>query len=468
MVAHQVMVVTWVEVGHRATVRETALSLQNGGRGWAVVVGRKGELAGLVRWNDLLPALLDGRLDARVTDFMTPADSLVTVCPGTQLTEAIGLLLDGGYDQLPVTDGKSMLGVITRQEALEALWREQAAVLSADQVLSSTVLNALTEGVIVVDRQRTIRHFNPAAEALTGLSAADRIGRKAVERSEGRSPVEEVLETGRALFQQETRLADGRTFLVNYIPLWSEGEVDAVLETFSDITKLKAAEQSLARLNEELDRAFALTLPNSKVEWKLKHSPEYRDLYDPEAGTIRILERLEAGTYHHIINCLKLAADLNEKGIMKQIGIEKDLLVQTIIFHDLGKSQPELQPGDVINPRDAFENGKAHASRGAEIARHFYDRSDDVVALIRYHHHEEHELPADFPVHLLPMYRLFRMIDGLSACMTRRGGEVHLEVRGAQVVVEERSNHPGLSRRWQANLLTGQTATLDMLPPRFN
>jgi len=174
------------------------------------------------------------------------------------------------------------------------------------------------------------------------------------------------------------------------------------LITGEDVTALFAIEQ-------ELDMAFALTLPNSKVKYRLKSIPEYRDVYDPNTKLITVKGIVEDGGYRHVVNCLKLFSQLAEKGITQLIGIDKDALVQVFIFHDLGKSQPELQVADIVDPKIAFENGKLHAERSADMAKHHYQQRADIVNIIRYHHHEEKELPDTFPRHLLPMFRYFKL-----------------------------------------------------------
>jgi hypothetical protein len=146
---------------------------------------------------------------------------------------------------------------------------------------------------------------------------------------------------------------------------------------------------------------------------------------------------------------------LHTQGATKLIGIDKDLLVQALIFHDLGKSQPVLQIGDVVDPIEAFEDSKLHAQRSAEIAKIFYQLSDDVVELIRYHHHSEKELPESFGWHLRPMFRLFHLIDGLSAAITRGAVKADLEVRDSVITVKEENQRPQFNGTWQIDLYTG-------------
>ena len=205
----------------------------------------------------------------------------------------------------------------------------------------------------------------------------------------------------------------------------------------------------------ELDEAFALTIPNSRLEKKLKHTKEYKDQYIKETGKIRIIGAIEDGSYRHVVNALKVAADLHSKGVMSVIGFDKDVLVKTIIFHDIGKSQPSLNIGDEVYPKEIFEDGKMHAERSAELALANYAQegiNEDIYMLIKYHHHNEKELPPDFPSHLLPMYRLFRVIDGISAGLTRRGNTITFDLIGSVLYIKEHSQNPNFRKYYSIDL----------------
>ena len=205
----------------------------------------------------------------------------------------------------------------------------------------------------------------------------------------------------------------------------------------------------------ELDEAFALTIPNSRLEKKLKHTKEFKDQYIKETGKIKIIDVIEDGTYRHVVNALKVAADLHSKGVMSVIGFDKDFLVKTIIFHDIGKSQPALNVGDEVYPKEIFEDGKMHAERSAELALANYSHegiNNDIYFLIKYHHHNERELPLDFPEHLLPMYRLFRVIDGISAGLTRRGNTITFDLIGSVLYIKECSQNPNFRRFYSIDL----------------
>ncbi|MBT9260322.1 MAG: PAS domain-containing protein [Clostridiales bacterium] len=331
----------------------------------------------------------------------------------------------------------------------------QHAMGMGNEDLSRAILHSLREGIIVVDKNLIIREFNPAAERLTGHRARDRIGQKAEVISRDSSPIFRVLETGEPIYNVDTPLKDGRIWNVNFVPLVMEGEVVGAIQTFTDVTEERRMERQLLAARDELDDAFALTLPNTKVEVKLKSTPEFQDVFDPATHTIRITGIIEDGGYRHVINALKVLADLHRKAQGHLLGIEKDHLVRAIIFHDLGKVQPQLKVGDVVDPREAFEPSKLHAYRSADIAEAFYGEHPHVVQLVRYHHHQEHELPPDFPPALLPMLRLLKLCDGLSAALTRRGSTVIVDVDATRVYWYEDTPHPRYQGAWTLNLFTG-------------
>ncbi|MCP3764757.1 hypothetical protein NLX67_20715 [Domibacillus sp. A3M-37] len=107
---------------------------------------------------------------------------------------------------------------------------------------------------------------------------------------------------------------------MNAIPLVEEEIEKGILITGKDIT-------DIMMMQNELDMAFALTLPNSKVEYKLKNTVEYMDTYDPDSKMITITGIIPDGGYRHIVNCLRLLSNLYQKGVAELIGIDKDQLV---------------------------------------------------------------------------------------------------------------------------------------------
>jgi PAS domain S-box-containing protein len=400
----------------------------------------------------------------KAEELMTPWEDIPFLNLETHLHDAIRIFQDRDLQELPVIENGRLVGSLPLRSILTAMTKALSSMENQEkhEKRSSVILQSINEGLIMIDKDLIIREYNRAAEELLGAKASERLGSRAVVVSRDESPVFEVMKTGKPRFNVMSPLADGRIFSVNYVPMLENGKVGGVIQTFRDITGQEEMRAQLLSSRDELDRAFALTLPNSRVEHKLKNTPEYRDSHDPDSGDITITEVITDGGYKHVVNALKVLADLNNKGIMSLLGISKDVLVQSIIFHDLGKSQPQFEIGQTVDPLDEFEESHAHALRSADIAAHFYNRDDDVIWLIKHHHHDETQLPCDFPNHLKPMLRLLKLIDGLSAALTRRDATIRLDVDGTRVYVYERNAHPDFNKSRVVDLFTGEI--LEYLP----
>jgi len=236
----------------------------------------------------------------------------------------------------------------------------------------------------------------------------------------------------------------------------SEGPVYLLLLT--DVTSEYNLMKKLQESREEAELALAVMLPDQHITARLQSVVEYTDEYDLSIGKIRITGVISQGVYRHVINILRLLAETFRQGLMELPGIEKNVLVRAAIFHDLAKVQPELKVGDIVNPAEVFEPGYLHAFRGAALAEGSYKLDSDTVTIIKYHHHEEGQLPPDFPQHLLPMYRFFRLIDGLSAGITRRNAVVKVTFKGSEIAVSETNPVPRYNRDFRLDLYTGKVS----------
>jgi hypothetical protein len=321
------------------------------------------------------------------------------------------------------------------------------------------ILNATTDVIIVVDVNLLVLYMNDIAKQILNLD------KEASYRNihlfndlivSVLDPVPRNLSEFEAFLKMRvvkkgiiTKLKNGTQLSISTIPLVGNMTVKGILITAQDIT-------NFIEMKQELDMAFALTLPNSKIEHKLRSIVEYQDTYDIQSKKITITGVIKNGGYLHVVNCLKLFSVLHGQNITKIIGVDKDKLVQAFIYHDLGKSQPVLSIGDVVDPKEAFEDSRLHAFRSAEIAQNFYNLDDDVVEIIRYHHHSGDSLPDTLPWRLLPMLRVFQLIDGLSAAITRGGVQVEFSVLDCVVQVTEVNHRPKYNGTWQIDLYTGQ------------
>ncbi|MCY0876032.1 MAG: PAS domain-containing protein [Firmicutes bacterium] len=330
-------------------------------------------------------------------------------------------------------------------------------LLDHRELLFQPMADAMSEILVLLDDQLRVTFVNDSAKQILGLSDISYQGKDFFSELDvwkhyadrKRTKVHDVLESGVPIKGITRATQDGRILAINIVPVRISNATDGVLITGEDVTHLMAMEQ-------ELDLAFALTLPNSKVEYRLKSIPEYRDRFDPKTKQITITGIVKDGGYRHVVNCLKLFSQLTAQGVTRLIGIEKDDLVQAFVYHDLGKSQPDLHVGDVVDPKVVFEEGKLHADRSADMAQFNYGQKQDVVDVIRYHHHGEQELPSTFARRLLPMLRLFQIVDGTSAAMTRGGVDVSFAVHDCTVTIREVNHRPIYNGTRLVNLYTGE------------
>ncbi len=98
----------------------TEALLQSGQRAAAVVDG--GKLTGMITLTDLARAHASSRDDAPVSSLMTPVANIKSVTPGSDSMQALSLLAQSGYHQLPVIDESGAVqGFITREGLLQRL-----------------------------------------------------------------------------------------------------------------------------------------------------------------------------------------------------------------------------------------------------------------------------------------------------------------------------------------------------------
>ncbi|MDS1115738.1 EAL domain-containing protein [Gordonia westfalica] len=93
---------------------------------------------------------------------------------------------------------------ITAQKAVEAALRRQAALL-----------DHVSNAVIAVDRELTVRSWNPAAEQMYGLSAGDAVGRDLDSVTGGNLDVQAAVALGGTVDQLHRRADNDRTFLAH-------------------------------------------------------------------------------------------------------------------------------------------------------------------------------------------------------------------------------------------------------------
>jgi len=130
--------------------------------------------------------------------------------------------------------------------------------LARTNVFVENLLACTNVATVVLDRDRRVVRFTPAAQALFHLAQADqgrplRHFRTILEDGRFEEDSRLVMSDG-VMVERELAAEEGRWFLERAYPYRSPaGDTDGVVLTFTDVTQLKLAEQVLKRSKEELE-----------------------------------------------------------------------------------------------------------------------------------------------------------------------------------------------------------------------
>ncbi len=128
----------------------------------------------------------------------------------------------------------------------------------ATTVFLNGILNSLSAGVITVDLNGRVTHFNPAASVVLGISAEEVLGKPYRDLIPPGEPVYanalRTAESGREVSSVEKVISrkDGTSLVLSVSTALlkdDEGKAIGAVEVFQDLTKIKKMEQELARLN---------------------------------------------------------------------------------------------------------------------------------------------------------------------------------------------------------------------------
>jgi len=144
--------------------------------------------------------------------------------------------------------------------------RAQDALRDSEQRFRS-VAETANDGLVTADRTGTIRYWNPGAERMFGLSAAETVGQPlamlmpATSRDSSMASLSQIVETHDQTGSQRTmeltcRRKDGTEFPAEIsLSSWDTSQGVFFTGILRDITERKQAEQALQDKNEELGRS---------------------------------------------------------------------------------------------------------------------------------------------------------------------------------------------------------------------
>jgi len=142
-------------------------------------------------------------------------------------------------------------------EANKRLLDLSALNLTATEFLDN-ILKTMSAGVVAVDREGRITHFNPAASLMLGIPANEPLGRLYRDTIPPGDPIDanalRAAQSGRKVesIEKTWLLADGTRLFVSVstaVMMDDGGKAIGAVEVFHDLTRIKKMEQEITRLN---------------------------------------------------------------------------------------------------------------------------------------------------------------------------------------------------------------------------
>jgi PAS domain S-box-containing protein len=115
----------------------------------------------------------------------------------------------------------------------------------------SILINSAYNGIVAIDSEGIIRIFNKSAEKITGIKAADAIGKRASEIIPN-TRLDKVLKSGIAELGQEQEIGESK-ILTNRTPIVEDGKISGVIAVFQDLTELEKTIETLGEVKYDID-----------------------------------------------------------------------------------------------------------------------------------------------------------------------------------------------------------------------
>ncbi len=144
--------------------------------------------------------------------------------------------------------------------------------ISSENELLEMVLNSMSDGVVVADKDHRIMLFNKSSERLVPFISGDLIARyvwDAIEDREIASFVRDLLEAQETIWDREFTLngGSGKTIACSILPLVRDGSIQGSLMHVEDVTEKRANEARLRRA----ESLAALTTLTAGVAHEIKN-----------------------------------------------------------------------------------------------------------------------------------------------------------------------------------------------------
>jgi CBS domain-containing protein len=119
--ASDVMTRPVVSARPKASARDVVLQLTTGLYSGMPVTEENGKIVGIITELDLLSAVAEGKELAKTTAEDIMSRDVVTVNPGTPVTDIIPIMQARNLIRVPVVKGGKLVGIVSRSDILRAL-----------------------------------------------------------------------------------------------------------------------------------------------------------------------------------------------------------------------------------------------------------------------------------------------------------------------------------------------------------
>lgn len=102
------------------TVKSAAMEMKEHNLGALVVIDESEKVVGIITERDLVKVVADGKLDAKIKEYMSK--EVLGVTEDTPITDALNVMLDHGFRHLPIVgrNGK-IIGIVSIRDLSKAL-----------------------------------------------------------------------------------------------------------------------------------------------------------------------------------------------------------------------------------------------------------------------------------------------------------------------------------------------------------
>ncbi|NPV84412.1 MAG: PAS domain-containing protein [Anaerolineae bacterium] len=228
------------------------------------------------------------------------------------------------------TDRLDEIGQLTRAvNQIITRYHAQIETLSAEQTTFSAVLSHMTDGIIIVDRDGTVKMINPAAQSIFNISEQEAINKRLVEVVRHHQLVELWQDCIRTGTQQSTTLetTPDRLSLEGIATTLGETLPGSILLLFRDLTRLRRLEMVRRDFVSNVSHELRTPLASLKA---LAETLNEGALEDPPAAR-RFLKRMDS----EIDNLTQMVQELLELSRIEsgRVPLERTLTFPSQLIH---------------------------------------------------------------------------------------------------------------------------------------